>query len=162
MSGSKFGLLAVSFFGVGVVLLAGETQPPATDSSQTEPAIMRAKLASSQKIVEGLMARDFKLIRSGAQELERICEATQWHAEEDEVYAHYRAELRRTSKKLAQLAHDSDQDGATFTYMHSVTTCISCHDYCRDVLHVALQEPKLKAVPSDQGGNKNPSKIRLR
>ncbi len=84
---------------------------------------MRAKLASSQKIVEGLMARDFKLIQNGAQELQKICEATQWHAEEDQVYAHYRAELRRTAKKLALLGHDKDQDGATYTYMHSITIC---------------------------------------
>ena len=157
MTLTKLGFIAC-FLGAGVVLLAGEAKPPATGASDTEAALMRAKLASSQRIVEGLMAQDFKLIRNGAQELEKICEATQWHAEEDQVYAHYRAELRRTAKKLAILAQDKDQDGATYTYMHSITTCISCHDYCRDVLHVAREEPNLQATPSSQTDDEHPPK----
>lgn len=160
MTWSRLGL-AGCILVVGVILLAGEVTPP-VENTHTEPAIMRAKLASSQKIVEGLMARDFKLIQSGAKELEKICDATQWHAEEDQVYAHFRAELKRTSKKLARLAEDGDQDGATFTYVHSVTTCISCHDYCRDVLHVARKQPKLQTVPTDQPGDDGSAKTFLR
>jgi hypothetical protein len=158
MTWRKLGL-AAGFIGAGVMLLAAESKPPATS---TEPALMRAKLASTQKIVEGLMAREFKLIVSGAQELEKICEATEWRAEEDQVYAHYRSELRRTSKKLAQLAQDKDQDGATYTYMHTVTTCISCHDYCRDVLHVAHDEPKLQAVPPLEKADEDSARTILR
>ena len=149
MTLTRFSLIAC-FLVACVALPAGEAQPPATDAADTEAALMRAKLASSQKIVEGLLARDFKLIRSGAQELEKICEATQWHAEKDQVYAHYRGELRRTAKKLAILAQGKDQDGVAYTYMHSITTCIRCHDYCRDVLRIAAKEPNLQATPSYQ------------
>jgi hypothetical protein len=112
---------------------------------------MRAKLASSQKVVEGLMVQDLALVRTGALELKKICEATEWHAKEDQVYAHYRAELQRTAKKLAKLAQNDDLDGATYTYMHSVTTCMSCHAYCRDVLHVARNEPNLQPTPGANG-----------
>jgi hypothetical protein len=147
------GLIAC-FLGVGVVLLAGEAKPPQTGTGDTETALMRAKLASSQRIVEGLMARDFKLVQNGAQDIQKICDATEWHAEEDQVYAHYRAELQRTAKKLALLAEGKNQDGAAYTYMHSITICMSCHDYCRDVLHVAREEPNLQATPLPQTGEK--------
>ena len=110
--------------------------------------LMRAKLASSQKVVEGLMANEFALIRKGAEEMRTICDATEWHASDDQVYAHYRSELRRTAKKLIMLADEKNLDGASYTYMHSLTTCITCHEYCRDVLHIAAQSPKLQPVPS--------------
>ena len=145
---------------VGVAFVVGQAKPPETDAGGTETALMRAKLASSQKVVEGLMVQDLSLVRTGALELEKICEATEWHAKEDQVYAHYRAELKRTAKKLAMLAQNDDLDGATYTYMHSITTCMSCHAYCRDVLHVARTEPNLQPTPG--GNGKVPPTVILR
>jgi hypothetical protein len=145
---------------VGVAFVVGQAKPPETNAEGTEAGLMRAKLASSQKVVEGLMVQDLSLVRTGALELEKICEATEWHAKEDQVYAHYRAELQRTAKKLAKLAQNDDLDGATYTYMHSVTTCMGCHAYCRDVLHVARAEPNLQPTPGANG--KVPPTIILR
>jgi len=156
MTWFKFGCL-VCFFSTGIAIFAGEGKPPAAGNGDTEAALMRAKLASSDKIMEGLVSQDFKLIQNGAQELAKICEATQWHAEEDQVYAHYRSELTRTARRLAALARDEDQDGAMYTYMHSITTCVACHDYCRDVLHVAKEEPKLQSIPSFETNPPRPS-----
>jgi hypothetical protein len=31
--------------------------------------------------------------------------------------------------------------------MHSLTTCISCHQYCRDVLKIATADDMDKVVP---------------
>jgi hypothetical protein len=144
---TKPGLFA-GFLFVCVAVLVAKAKPPATDAADTEAALMRAKLASSDKILEGLMVQDLKLVQTGAQELEKICEATQWHAQEDQVYAHYRAELQRTAKKLENVSQRDDLDGATYTYMQSITTCMSCHEYCRNVLHVARTVPNLQAIPA--------------
>src|SRR3954471_12290109 len=89
---------------VGVGFMVCHAEQPETDAGGTEAALMRAKLASSQKMVEGLMVQDLSLVRTGALELGKICDATEWHAKDDQVYAHYRAELQRTAKKLAKLA----------------------------------------------------------
>ena len=130
------------------VLAWGQQAPnKQTHHADEMPGLMRAKLASSQKVVEGLMAKDFDLIRKGAEEMSKICDATEWHASDDRVYAHYRSELQRTAKKLILLTEEANLDGSAYTYMHSLTTCISCHEYCRDVLHVAVKSPDLKAVP---------------
>ncbi len=123
-----------------------ETLPP--NHNEQQSALMLAKLASSQKIVEGLVSNDFEQIRRGATELNRICDATEWSARNDQAYAHHRTELRRQAQKLSKLADERNLDGAAYTYMHSLTTCISCHEYCRDVLKIAeFTEPMNKIVP---------------
>ncbi len=71
----------------------------------------------------------------------RICDATQWESNADDTYIQYRAELRRQASRLAQLAGEQNLEGAAFVYMHSVSTCISCHQHCRDVLRIADRNP---------------------
>ncbi len=109
--------------------------------------LMRAKLSSSQRVVEGLMAGDFSLIRKGGEDMMKICDATEWRTREDQVYAHYRGELRRGAIKLIKQADEKSLDGAAYTYMHSMTTCISCHEYCRNVLRVASIIPQSQVAP---------------
>jgi len=132
-----------------LAMLAWGQQAPANPAHSPDElaGLMRAKLASSQRVVEGLMAKDFDLIRKGAEEMSKVCDATQWHATDDQVYAHYRSELRRSAKKLILLSEEENLDGAAYTYMNSLTTCISCHAYCRDVLHVSARNSEFKVVP---------------
>lgn len=138
----------------GLALCAGavtawsvEPSSPLPHGSRELPHLMQAKLASSQRVVEGLVLRDFGLIRRGGQELRQICEATQWRAQEDQMYAHYRAEMRRQANKLVLQAEEKNLDGAAYSYMHALTTCINCHDHCRDVLHIASLRPPSRVIP---------------
>jgi len=107
---------------------------------------MRAKLTSSQKVVEGLVSKDFDLIATGAKELEKMSDAAAFQQYPDPVYRHYSREFRRQAAKLQRLGVDRNLEGASFTYMHSLTTCIACHEYVRDVIKVAeaddLDQPK--------------------
>lgn len=164
------GVLGILLTTVAVLAWAQAPIAPARPVSPTHSedelaGLMRAKLASSQKVVEGLMAKDFDLIGKGALEMTKVCDASQWHASDDQVYAHYRAELRRTAKKLILLAEEKNLDGAAYTYMHSLTTCMSCHDYCRDVLHVSVKSTSQKVVPipvTDEDADTNQAKPRRR
>jgi hypothetical protein len=108
-------------------------------NDQPLPGLMLAKLASSQTIVAGLVSKDFDQIRRGAQDMVRICDASQWETNADEVYAHHRKELRRQALKLTELAGEGNLEGAAFVYTHTVSTCINCHQHCRDVLRIADQ-----------------------
>ena len=92
--------------------------------------------------------RNFDLIRKGADELASICQSNIWRPREDQVYSHYRGELQRAAIKLADLAEQQNLDGAAYTYMHALTTCINCHQYSRDVLRVATLPPGTGAVVS--------------
>jgi hypothetical protein len=142
--------LIVGVLGIAAAMLAREPVSDGQAHAVAHPALMRAKLASSQKIVEGMMAQDFKLIAAGADELVKITDATEWQAEEDQLYAHYRADLRRTALKLSRRAEDENLEAVAYAYTHLLATCLHCHDHCRNVLHVAHDQPRLEAVPAPQ------------
>ena len=141
------GLCLVAVVGLAWSLVHAESKAPVKPQPVPESALMRAKVASSHKIMEGLVARDFTEIRSGAEELKRICQATEWEAHSDPVYAHYRADLIRQANKLIEAADQSHADAATFAYVNTLTTCINCHDHCRDVLKIATAKRTAKVIP---------------
>lgn len=135
-------------FIAGVVSASGENSKTAADPSDQQAALMLAKLATSQKITNGLVTKDFEQIYRGATELSSICNATAWASHSDPVYAHHRTELRKQAQKLAKMAEEKNLDGATYSYMHSLNTCINCHEYCRDVLSIVDDSKvNLKVVP---------------
>ena len=113
------------------------------DESLELATLMHAKLASSQKITEGLVTKDFDLIRKGAEEWRRVTAATKWYSHNDPVFLHYRTELGRNADKLVRVADEKNLDAAAYTYTASLTTCTACHEYSRDVLHVpARRNPR--------------------
>ena len=61
------------------------------------------------------------------------------------MYLHYSREFSRLTEKLDRLAEDGNLEGASFTYMHIVGTCLSCHEYSRDVLRIADLNKKPKS-----------------
>jgi len=101
------------------------------------PGLMLAKLANTQRVVAGLVAKDFGEIRRGAEDMLRVCDAEQWGTNADPIYTQHRSELRRQAFKLSELADTHNLDGAAFCYIQTVSTCISCHEHCRDVLRIA-------------------------
>jgi hypothetical protein len=126
----------------GIVLTVGglaiAQQPVMSTNEPVDLSIaMRAKLGASQRIVEGLTAANFEMIQKGAEELGNICQSRVWRPREDQIYSHYRGELHRSAIKLGEMAQQQNLDGAAYTYMHTLTTCINCHQYSRDVLRVA-------------------------
>jgi hypothetical protein len=101
------------------------------DDEKREAILMRAKLAASQQTLEGLMYGDFDLIGRGARQLRDI---EDWHtSKKDAVYDHYSAEFRRLSEKLIRLSNEKNAEGVFFTYQHLTSTCVTCHEYVRDV-----------------------------
>ncbi len=137
-----------------VLAMAQQPQLMTPQASTEVSVLMRAKLSSSQKVVEGLMSGDYGMIRKGAGDLQKICDSNGWRAGEDQVSGHYRSELRRASIKLATMAEEENLDGAAYTYMHTLTTCINCHEYSRNVLRVATAKPsKVIRIPVTEQEN---------
>ena len=118
-------------------LLAGPPESRRNAPGDDAAPFMRAKLASMQKILEGLTSKKFDLIRDGANELKKMSDAADWRRSNDAVYIHYSREFSRLAEKQAALAVDRNLEGASFTYMHIVSTCLSCHEHARDVLRIA-------------------------
>jgi len=125
-------LIAASIFGA----FNSRAADPAKDGKR-DAILMRAKLAASQQTLEGLMSGDFDLISRGARQLHDI---EDWHsAKQDAVYEHYSAEFRRLTEKLTRLANEKNAEGAFYTYQHLTSTCVTCHEYVRDVSRIDKQ-----------------------
>lgn len=136
--------LLVSGLALSMLLAAEKLK---VERAQPEDILMRAKVASSQKVVEGLVEKNFAHIQKGGEELVKIGEAHEWATHEDQVYNHFRVEFRRQSQKLATFGEQQNLEGATYAYIGLIMTCVECHSHCRDVLRIATEPPDLKVVP---------------
>ena len=136
------GLLAT----VGVAFAMGDSKP-SSSGAEPQDAIMRDKLASTQSVVEGLVEKDFAMINKAGVELLKMCNSGEWEANQDATYADYREQLRRQSRKLIEQAGLRNLEGATYAYLGVLSTCVDCHTHCRDVLKIANDTPRLRAVP---------------
>ncbi|MCA8982557.1 MAG: hypothetical protein R3C12_05695 [Planctomycetaceae bacterium] len=139
------GLLAVAF----ASLAEDKLDYSVKEKTEQQSSLMLAKLACTQQITNGLVSRDFTEVSEGARELVKICQATEWAARKDQIYAHHRTEMQKHAEKLDQLAKQRNLEGAAFVYMNSLTSCINCHEYCRDVLRITDdRESQLDVVPT--------------
>jgi hypothetical protein len=134
--------------GTGVTALSAawaNNQQPSQE--QNMPGLMLAKLASTQRVVTGLVSKDFGEIKRGAKDMMSICDASQWESHPDPVYGHYKTELRRQASSLSDLADQQNLEGAGFSYIQTISTCINCHTHCRDILRIAEVPNRVIQIP---------------
>jgi hypothetical protein len=119
------GLLGLALFGWG-----------AAEEPRLKPdavaVFMRAKLAHSSEVLEGLALEDFDMIGRGAQELSLASQASSWQVLQTEDYARQSAEFRRSCDALRTAAKARNLDGAALAWMDVTMKCIQCHKYVRD------------------------------
>ena len=103
---------------------------------------MQRKLASSTLILEGLVTDTPGKISRGASELLRMSEEEKWRASNDMMYLQHSREFRDSVRKLQAKAKDGSLDGAALAWIDVTMSCISCHDWVRDVLVVDVRLPE--------------------
>ncbi len=124
--------------GIVVLAVAAVTgSRPTANESTTRPdqvaVFMRAKLAHSQNVLEGLAIEDYDLIDKGAQELSLASEDASWQVLQTEDYARQSADFRRSCDSLRKAAKSHNLDGAALAWMEVTMKCVQCHKYVRDV-----------------------------
>ena len=124
--------------GIVVLAVAAVTgSRPTADESTTRPdqvaVFMRAKLAHSQNVLEGLAIEDYDLIDKGAQELSLASEDASWQVLQTEDYARQSADFRRSCDSLRKAAKSHNLDGAALAWMEVTMKCVQCHKVVRDV-----------------------------
>lgn len=92
---------------------------------------MRTKLNYTQNILEGLTTRDFGLIISGAEEVERITQAEAWNSNDFADYQKISDELRSVASHLKKAGQKSNLEGAALRYIELTMKCMDCHQYLR-------------------------------
>lgn len=113
-------------------------------------ALMKSKLVTAQKVLAGLVRKDFDAIASGARDMKRISEAAEWPRARDSVYEHFGKIFRQQCNQLEQLASQSNSEGVTFTYLSMTNSCVNCHDYVRDSFRIAQpNQGNVRLIPSE-------------
>jgi len=92
---------------------------------------MRMKLNYTQNILEGLTTRDFGLIISGAEEVERITQVEAWNSNDFADYQKISDELRSVAKHLKKAGQNSNLEAAALRYFELTMKCMDCHQYLR-------------------------------
>ena len=122
----------------GVVLVAAllHGSRPGAEEPGIRPdqvaIFMRAKLAHSQNVLEGLTVEDYELIDKGAQQLSLASEDASWQVLQTEDYARQSAEFRHSCDRLRKAARERNLDGAALAWMEVTMKCVPCHKYVRD------------------------------
>jgi hypothetical protein len=113
-------------------------------------ALMKSKLVTSQKLLAGLIRKDFDAIAIGAHDMKQISEAAEWPRARDEIYEHFGKTFRQQCAQLEELAMQRNNDGVTFMYLSMTNTCVSCHDHVRDSVRVAQpNQGDVRHIPSE-------------
>jgi hypothetical protein len=121
----------LAFLAVGAAVSRLPAAPPTVVPDQVA-GFMRAKLAHSQNVLEGLAIEDFDLIDKGAQQLSLASEDASWQVLQTEDYARQSADFRRSCDSLRKAAKARNLDGAALAWMEVTLKCVQCHKYVRD------------------------------
>ena len=120
-------ILAALVF-LAVLAAIARTEPP-----NNVRDFMRAKLADSQKVLEGLTTEDFDLIAKNSQAMSLLSQATNWQVLQTQEYLQQSQDFRRTADALTEEARKKNLDGAALAYVELTMKCINCHKYVRRV-----------------------------
>ena len=127
-----FGLSLVIIAVVAGLFLSRHSMGQEQDQdSVSRRDFMRMKLNYTQNILEGLTTRDFGLIISGAEEVERITQAEAWNSNDFADYQKISDELRSVAKHLKKAGQNSNLEAAALRYFELTMKCMDCHQYLR-------------------------------
>ena len=132
--GLVLGGLAVAVVAGVLVRRTVAEPPPAVVAGAPDQvaAFMRAKLAHSADVLEGLSLEDFDLIARGAQQLSLVSQDSNWQVIQTEDYARQSMEFRRACDGLRRAAKEKNLDAAVLAWMDVTMKCVQCHRYVRD------------------------------
>ena len=111
--------------------------PPPRDSV---PAVMQAKLAHAQAILEGIALADYALIESNALAIKRISQGGDWLVQDSATYFDFSAEFRGICDDLVNHARAQNLQAMAADYANLTSSCVACHGYLR-------QERQTKDMP---------------
>lgn len=123
------------------VAVAQEKKPEANNNLPPLTVFMRAKLAASEQVLDGIVNEDFDKISKGTLRLQVISAAEKWKVRDDQNYTDHSADFRRILSRLKADAQKKNLEGAALSYVEMTMSCIKCH---KDLRKAASPVPEKK------------------
>ncbi len=129
------GLLLVG----ALVVPAGAIQQPQQEDeaeqikSEARQLFMRGKLASNQKIVEGLSLKNYEMIQEGAESVVQLVKGQHWFVLTTPEYRRFSEDMTMAAQRLKDAARNENIEAAALRYFDLTLTCIDCHQYLETV-----------------------------
>ena len=98
----------------------------------TMPAVMQAKLAHSQAILEGIAMADYRQVEVNANALHEISLTADWLVHDTESYYAFSDRFREATMQLVGHARAKNLDAITADYARLTQTCVACHTWLRN------------------------------
>lgn len=135
-------VLVVALCTLGLLLTTSRSDEPKT----SRDSIMKQKLTSAQKVLEGLAVKDFDLIEKNADNLMILSKKAEWQILKTPEYTLQSDDFRRNVEKLAKMSKNKNLDGAALAYVQITMNCVNCHNYVREVRVAAGDSPKGRSL----------------
>jgi len=120
-------------FAVTVLVALAYAAGHGDDKPAKKPTLMEKKLASAQKVLEGLAKNDFEAIRENAGILNDLSKQAAWKMVETPRYETYSEEFQRITLKMMNQGKEKNLDGAALSYVDMTLMCVKCHQHVREV-----------------------------
>ena len=124
-------VLWAALLAVVLTSLAATIAP--NDPKITTREVMKAKLESSQKVLEGIATENFTIISANAQKLVVLSQVAGWQARQTPEYKQFTAEFRRHAEALQKAAREESVDAASVAWFQLTISCVNCHRHLRGV-----------------------------
>jgi cytochrome c556 len=129
----------ISAVSIAVFLTCFAATVGPNDPKLTTREVMRAKLDSSQKVLEGIATENFPTLAANAQKLVALSQAAGWEARQTPEYKQHTAEFRRHAESLLKAARDQNVDAASLAWFQMTISCVNCHRHIRGVRTVSAE-----------------------
>lgn len=114
------------------------------DPKITTREVMKLKLESSQKVLEGIATENFVTVAANAQKLVVLSQVAGWQARQTPEYKQYTADFRRHAEALQKAARDENVDAASVAWFQLTVSCVNCHRHMRGVRTVWEEGPSME------------------
>jgi cytochrome c556 len=95
--------------------------------------IMKEKLKTSQKLLEGIALADYNKVIASSEELIQLTKTEEWMVYKTPKYELFSNEFRRAAENVIGKAKLKNIDGVTLAYFELTVSCVRCHTYIREI-----------------------------
>ena len=95
--------------------------------------IMKEKLKTSQKLLEGIALADYNKVITSSEDLIQLTKTEEWMVYKTPKYELFSNEFRRAAENVISKAKLKNIDGVTLAYFELTVSCVRCHTYVREI-----------------------------